>query len=185
MPNNDTCTFSPTALKHYNNYQSVITNHLQSLHITTSSGITMTFPSIPTKINNNILDYHKFDVVKPISTMNINIHQPIVKSIKTTQPITRTLLHQRLAHCNSRKLDTMCRLNTLHGLPPNLSRNDNRECPICLMSKFSHPPKGKTINTEALHPGELLHIDFGFWDIPSHRGFTSMLLIIDAKTRML
>jgi len=145
----------------------------------------MTFPSIPTKINNNILDYHKFDVVKPISTMNINIHQPIVKSIKTTQPITRTLLHQRLAHCNSRKLDTMCRLNTLHGLPPNLSRNDNRECPICLMSKFSHPPKGKTINTEALHPGELLHIDFGFWDIPSHRGFTSMLLIIDAKTRML
>jgi hypothetical protein len=53
------------------------------------------------------------------------------------------------------------------------------------MSKFSHPPTGKTLNTDHLHQGELLHLDFSFWDIRSHRGFTSTLLIIDAKTRML
>jgi hypothetical protein len=54
-----------------------------------------------------------------------------------------------------------------------------------LMSKFSHPPKGPTASTAHLLPGQLLHLDFGFWDIPSHHGFTSMLLIIDVKTRML
>jgi hypothetical protein len=48
------------------------------------------------------------------------------------------------------------------------------------MSKFSHPPKGPTTNTDHLSPGQLLHIDFGFWDIVSHPGFSSMLLIIDA-----
>jgi hypothetical protein len=50
------------------------------------------------------------------------------------------------------------------------------------MSKFSHPPKGPTKQIDHLL---LLHIDFGFLDTASHRGFTSMLLIIDAKTRML
>jgi hypothetical protein len=79
----------------------------------------------------------------------------------------------------------MCKQNTIHGLPTTLPRDIKHECPVCLMSKFSHPPKGKTTNTDMLRPGELLHIDFGFWDLTSHRGFTTMLLIIDAKTRML
>lgn len=35
MPHNNTCTFSPTALKFNNNYPSVITKHLHSLNITT------------------------------------------------------------------------------------------------------------------------------------------------------
>jgi len=79
----------------------------------------------------------------------------------------------------------MCKQETLIGLPKIPFPSPKHECPICLMSKFSHPPKGKTINTNHLAPGELLLIDFGFWDIQSHRGFTTMFLIIDAKTRML
>jgi hypothetical protein len=31
----------------------------------------------------------------------------------------------------------------------------------------------------------LLHIDFAFWDVPSRRGFTTMLVIIDNKTSKL
>jgi hypothetical protein len=53
------------------------------------------------------------------------------------------------------------------------------------MSEFAHPPKGKTNSTDHLKPGELLNLDFSFCDIPSIRGFHSMLLIIDTKTRML
>jgi hypothetical protein len=42
MPCNPQCTFSPTALKHYLNYPSVATYHLDSLQITTSNGTNVT-----------------------------------------------------------------------------------------------------------------------------------------------
>jgi hypothetical protein len=60
-----------------------------------------------------------------------------------------------------------------------------QQCPIFLMSKLSHPPKGKTSPMAHLLPRQLLHIEIGFCNIISHRGFSSMLIIIDAKTRML
>ncbi len=41
------------------------------------------------------------------------------------------------------------------------------------------------MSTDHLSKGEYLHLDFAFWDIPSIRHFTSMLVIVDAKTRML
>jgi hypothetical protein len=66
MPNNPHCTFSPTAVKFYLQYPSVITKHLQSLDITTHAGLHLNFPSIPTKITTLLLDFHLFHVVKPI-----------------------------------------------------------------------------------------------------------------------
>jgi hypothetical protein len=45
--------------------------------------------------------------------------------------------------------------------------------------------KGKTVDTSTLQPGELLHIDFAFWDVLSHRGFNAALMIIDTNTRFL
>ncbi len=45
--------------------------------------------------------------------------------------------------------------------------------------------KGKTTNTDKLKPAELLHIDFKFFDKTSIRGFTSILTIVDARTRKL
>jgi len=183
MPNNDHPTLSPTALKHYLKYPKVVTHHLDSLQITTSTGILLKFPSISTHTTSNVLDYHQFNIVKPTSC-------PLLPSIPQANrsqvtPLTRSLIHQRLAHCYHRKIDQMCCSSTLLGLPRIPLPSCKHQCPICLMSKFSHPPKGSTTNTDNLSPGQLLHIDFGFWDIVSHRGFSSMLLIIDAKTRML
>jgi hypothetical protein len=43
--------------------------------------------------------------------------------------------------------------------------------------------KGRTVDTTALTAGELLHIYFAFWGVPSRRGFTAMLVIVDAKTK--
>jgi hypothetical protein len=183
MPKNDHPTLSPTALKHYLKYPKVVTHHLDSLQITTSTGVLLKFPSISKHSISNVLDYHLFNIVKPIS-------YPLLPTlpqanISRITPLTRSLIHQRLAHCNHRKIDQMCRSSTLLGLPRKPLPPYKHQCHICLMSKFSHPPKGPTTNTDKLSPGQLLHIDFGFWDIVSHRGFSSMLLIIDAKTRML
>jgi hypothetical protein len=36
-----------------------------------------------------------------------------------------------------------------------------------------------------MQPGELLHMDFSFWDILSHHNFTAVLAIVDATTCML
>jgi len=184
MPDNTSCTFSPTALKYYNKYPKVTTHHLQSLGITTAENIYIKFDSITKLVQGKLLDYHKFIVVRPSQTSTV-LTKPIAHFAKNQQPLTRSIVHQRLAHCNPRKLDTMCKQNTLQGLPTTPFPQPKHECPICLMSKFSHPPKGKTIDTNHIEPGELLHIDFSFWDTQSHRGFTTMLLIIDAKTRML
>jgi hypothetical protein len=53
--------------------------------------------------------------------------------------------------------------------------------------KTSTVSNGETASTDNLNlnPGELLHMDFAFWDIPSRRMFTAVLAIIDAETRML
>jgi hypothetical protein len=79
----------------------------------------------------------------------------------------------------------MCRKNSLLGLPTHPFPPATTPCPICIRAKFHHPPKGTTLPTSHLTHGEYLHMDFAFWNIPSLRGFTSMLVIIDASTRML
>jgi hypothetical protein len=55
---------------------------------------------------------------------------------------------------------------------------------LCSLGKLPQFQKGNTSSTDKLKPGELLHIDFTFWDIPSHHMFTAFLTIIDAKERM-
>jgi hypothetical protein len=41
------------------------------------------------------------------------------------------------------------------------------------------------MSTDHLSKGEYLHMDFAFWDVLSLWHFNSMLVIVDAKTRML
>jgi len=58
-------------------------------------------------------------------------------------------------------------------------------CIICVTAKFTHPPKANTSSCQLTKRGQLLHIDFLFWTVPSIRGFTSLLSIIDGKDHML
>jgi hypothetical protein len=58
-------------------------------------------------------------------------------------------------------------------------------CPICALGKMTQVRKGKTVDTSSFATGELFHIDFEFWDTLSRRGFTVMIITIDAKTRNL
>ena len=71
-PTNPQFTFSPTALCHYLHYK-ITTEHLACHSIVTSSGDTLKFPSIQHNINNQLLDYHLFNVVKPKEPTASNI----------------------------------------------------------------------------------------------------------------
>ena len=46
-------------------------------------------------------------------------------------------------------------------------------------------PKGATVGTTNLQPGELIHMDFSFYSVTFIRGFTCMLTIVCANTRMI
>ncbi len=122
--------------------------------------------------------------MKPITRLSV-LHRPIANKALPTSSLSRALIHQHLGHRSDRKLDLMRRLQTLHGLPKCPFLPTQTICPICVKAKFMHPPKGKTLDTSHLTCGEYLHIDFSFWNIPSIRHFTGMLVIIDASTRML
>jgi hypothetical protein len=44
---------------------------------------------------------------------------------------------------------------------------------------------GKTVTTDHLNPGELLHMGFAFWNMLPRRGFTAVLKIVDVCSRFI
>ena len=46
-------------------------------------------------------------------------------------------------------------------------------------------PKGTTIDTTNLQPGELIHMEFSFYNMTSIQGFTSMITVMFAQTIMI
>ena len=46
-------------------------------------------------------------------------------------------------------------------------------------------PKGTTVGTTNFQPGEIIHVDFSFYNITSLHGFTSMLTVLCANTILL
>ena len=46
-------------------------------------------------------------------------------------------------------------------------------------------PKGKTVDTTNRQPGEIIHMNFAFYNVNSIRGFTSMITVVCSKTKML
>ena len=108
-------------------------------------------------------------------------------SLTKTTPLDKVLIHRRLMHLHPDTITTMCSKQILRDLPSKTKSHANVlcNCTICFRSKFNHPNRGMTVNTDNLKKGNLLHIDFQFYDIVSIRGFSSILSIIDAKTRKL
>jgi len=51
--------------------------------------------------------------------------------------------------------------------------------------KTVHSPRAKITSVTLTTRGQLLHVDFSFWNVVSLRGFTSLLSVIDGKERML
>ena len=79
----------------------------------------------------------------------------------------------------------MARHDIIEGLSKDHSQleHSTQNCWICHLAKLCHNPKGKTVDTANYLPGQLLHMDFYFWGLTSIRGFSSVLLVVDCKTR--
>jgi len=106
IPSNPQCTFSPTALKHYLHFD-VTTKHLDSLSITTTAGHHLIFPSLQPFTTKQLLDYHRFIIVRLLhSSKPRTLSSPIVNSATSEAPLTCLLAHQRLGHGSDEVLDT-------------------------------------------------------------------------------
>ena len=95
-------------------------------------------------------------------------------------------IHRRLGHPSDSKLAFMCCTKKMPGLPaifPSKYQTFKETCPICAKSKMKVTSAGKVVDTNDYSPGQLIHMDFTFYEIVSIRGFTSILVIVDAKTR--
>ena len=80
----------------------------------------------------------------------------------------------------------MCKEETIKDMPKRCSKRFNhnkKTCLICIRGSTASLPKGITINTENLRPGELIHTDFYFLNGILIRGFTCVLLAVCAKSR--
>ena len=80
----------------------------------------------------------------------------------------------------------ICCHPTLTGLPKHCPKKLNQEpCTICYTAKMTTFPKVTTVDTNDLQLGELIHMDFVFYNVNSTNGFTSMINVVFTKTRML
>ena len=192
MPKNPQNTLSQQALKRYNHFKAVNTEALEWLSFTDKHNNHVKIRTLPEYHSSTLLDYVKVNILKPISLQlqKSSILLPTVnKGIfsKLAHNLSYEALHRRLSHICEKKITTMCKQQTLIGLPKVKPKRHHEacHCTICILTKGKNRNKGKTIDTSDLEPGNMLHIDITFFDITSFRGFNSSLNIIDAKSRKL
>ena len=97
-----------------------------------------------------------------------------------------TIVHRRLGHALEERVNKMAKLDILLDLPKRKSKRykkQNCRCIICWKASTVNLPKGITMTTSNLRPGELIHMDFCFLEETSIRNFTCALIIVDAKVR--
>jgi hypothetical protein len=119
-PSAPQCTFSPTALKHYLQLPSVITEHTVHLAISLADDLVIRFPSCPHQVKDSCLDYFSAEIMIPCPQTSPSVPiqcAPPLACFSKAPTLTRALLLQRFAHCSDDVLDTMCRKQTVQGLP--------------------------------------------------------------------
>jgi hypothetical protein len=94
------------------------------------------------------------------------------------------LIHQLFGHISDDVLDKMCCQQSLHGLPWIPPPRYAYDCAICSLSKLPQFRKGKTISTDLIPPGFLLHTEFVFWKVVTCCGVTAVFTLIDFRTQI-
>ena len=192
MPHNPQNTLSQQALKQYNHFQRVSTESLDHILIQDCHGYTTQLKSIPEYHKKSLLDYVEVTIVKPSfnsDNQSIPIPPSFNKGIfsKLAHNISYEALHRPLSHICEKKLTSMCKLQTITGLPKRKPKRHHHACicTICIITKGKNRAKGKLIDTTNINVGNLLHMDITFFDVTSIRGFNCSINIIDAKSRKL
>ena len=120
---------------------------------------------------------------KFVITLPMNI---IINSSFNKDPMSWELIHYRLLHSSEYFMKAMCHYQTQNDLPKQYTNKlDKAPCTICYTAKITNSPKGATVDRSNLKPGELIHIDFAFYNVTSICGFTSILTVFREKTRMI
>ena len=192
MPQNPQNTISQAALKHYNELRNIITEALRWVKMNTYTGITFKVETSAKERDQQLLDFITIDILKleqqhnsseDISNISMN---PIINNSFNKHPMSWELIHCCLLNPSDSVMKAMCHHQTLDGLPKNFPKQIHKApCTICYTSKMTTINKGTTVNTINLQPGELMHMEFAFYNVTSIRGFTSMLTVVCAKTKML
>ena len=80
----------------------------------------------------------------------------------------------------------MCRHKNLDGLPKHFPKKIHKAPgTVCYTTKTTTINKGTAVDTSYLQPVELVYIDFSFYKITSICGFTFIITVVCAKTRIL
>ena len=83
-------------------------------------------------------------------------------------------------------MNAMCRHQNLTVLPKHWPKKLNQApCTICYIEKMKSFPICKNVDTTNLQPGELIHMEFSFYNVTFIRGLTSMLPVVCARTRII
>ena len=101
-------------------------------------------------------------------------------------PMSWDISHHCLLHPYNSVMKSMCRHQTLYGLPKHFPKKIHKSpCTICYTSKIRTSNKGTTVENSNLQPGDIVHMNSPFYNVTSIRGFTSTPTVVYANTRML
>ena len=110
----------------------------------------------------------------------------IINSYFKKHPISWELIRCPLLHPYKNVMKVIFRHQTLDGLPKHFPKKISKApCTICYKAKITTINKITTVDTIKLQPGELVHMDFSFYNITSICDFTSILALVCAKTRII
>ena len=100
-----------------------------------------------------------------IQPENGSLKKPIVNHSFKKDEWDWTKIHRKLSLIKEEKLEKMCKEETIKDMLKRCSKRFNhnkKTCLICIIGSKTSLPKGITINTDNLRPGELIHLDFYF-----------------------
>ena len=127
------------------------------------------------EIDQQLLDFITIDILKikqqhpliqEIITLPMN---PIIISSFKKHPMPWEIIHRCLLHFYDSAVKSMYRHQTLDGLPKHCPNKINKSsCKIFYASKMTVLPKGTTVDTSNLKPGELIFMDFTLYKCNFH-----------------
>ncbi len=177
-PRASTGTLSPQCLKLYNNCTKP-THHL-------FESLSFICPHEKKEIRLQTTKHNNLDFLH-LSTMHFSTSMRTNPTIATlyTNGLNNQLAHQRFDHRSMEHILTMKKKKLMNGIPANVTNfHDEYTCPICALTKATKIRRHKTIPSKLQHKkGDILCMDYAFWNKCSIRGFTSLLSVICMTTQ--
>ena len=192
-PRDSCCTVSNGSFQKYMGFSSVIIDTWRNASFQHKSGSQFTLPF--TTINS--IDYITLNIhmhtnssrrlqqdltCRAMSLQPASIHHKLLRGT----PVLTVFLHIMYGHRSVATLQQMIDDGYIKGtgFPCKLAPLPGR-CPICDAAGLTKLRRGPPVDTTQLPVGSRFHIDFTFFNKTSLRGFTSVLVIVEATERYL